>query len=79
MGRMTHLSSEAIAASLNAAQREIVLDGPASFTEADAIPDGLFEEDCAWDPETGDESYFWTATELGREVRDLIEVQEQDR
>lgn len=71
--------SEAIAASLTEAQRQIVLLGPASFTEADAIPEDLFEEDLVWDRETGDERYLWTATELGRRVRDVLEGQEQDR
>jgi hypothetical protein len=79
MGQMILSSPEAIAASLTAAQREIVMDGPTSFSEADAIPEGLFEEDHVWDRETGDESYFWTATDLGRRVRDLIEAQQQDR
>ena len=75
VGRMIPTSPEAIAASLTAAQREIVLNGPMSFSEADAIPEDLFEEDLVWDRETGDENYFWRATELGRGVRDLLEAQ----
>ncbi len=70
-------SPEAIAASLTAAQRQIVLDGPTSFTEADAIPEYLFEEDLDWDRETGDEHFHWSETVLGRQVRDLLEAQEQ--
>jgi len=77
-GGMIAISPEAIAASLNAEQREIVLNGPNSFSEADAIPEGLFEEDLVYDRETGKETYFWTPTELGRSVRDLLEVLEQD-
>ena len=76
---MIPTSPDAIAASLTAAQREIVLYGPTSFSEADAIPEDLFEEDLVWDSETGDENYFWTVTELGRGVRNLLEAQEQDR
>jgi hypothetical protein len=79
VGWMMPPSPEAITASLTAAQRQIVLDGPISFSEADAIPEDLFEEDLVWDRETGEESYFWTVTELGRAVRNLLEAQEQDR
>jgi len=75
---MIAISPEAIIASLDAAQREIVLNGPNSFSEGDAIPEGLFEEDLVYDRETGEEIYFWTLTELGRGVRDLLEVLEQD-
>jgi hypothetical protein len=74
---MGHLPPEAIAASLTDLQRDIVLSGPASFAEADAIPDGLFDEDFDWDRETGDETYHWTETALGREVRALLEAREQ--
>jgi len=74
---MTPSSPEAIAASLTEAQRQIVLDGPTSFAEADAIPEDLFEEDLEWDRETGDEHFHWSETELGRQVRDLLEAQEQ--
>jgi len=71
------ISSEAMAASLNAEQREIVLYGPISFAEADAIPEDLYDEDLTVE-EGGDEVFFWTATELGRNVRDLLEVLQQD-
>jgi hypothetical protein len=47
-------------------QREIVLYGPTSFAEADAIPKNLFEEDLNWDRETGDEKFYWAETDLGR-------------
>jgi len=56
-----------------------VLHGPTSFSEADAIPEGLFEEDIDWDRETGDEHFHWSATALGRTVRDLIEAQEAEQ
>jgi hypothetical protein len=74
---MTAISPEAIAASLNAEQREIVLYGPTSFAEADAIPEDLYDEDLTVE-EGGDEVFFWTATELGRNVRDLLESLQQD-
>lgn len=72
---MTACSPDAIAASLTAVQRQIVLDGPTSFTEADALPEGLFEEDLDWDRATGDEHFRWSETLLGRQVRDLLERQ----
>jgi hypothetical protein len=76
-GGMIAISPEAIAASLNAEQREIVLYGPTSFAEADAIPEDLYDEDLTVE-EGGDEVFFWTATELGRNVRHLLEVLQQD-
>lgn len=76
---MIPISAHTIAANLTPVQRGIVLDGPTSFAQADAIPEGLFEGDLVWDRDTGDESYFWTVTELGLQVRRLIEEQEQDR
>lgn len=69
---MESQSPEAIAASLNVAQRAIVLTGPTSFAEADALPKGLFEEDMSWCRETGDERFFWEETERGRQVRALL-------
>jgi hypothetical protein len=72
---MSLSSPEAIVASLTDAQRDIVRYGPTSFAEADAIPEDLYDEDLVWDRETGDEDYFWTPTELGRQVRDLLEAQ----
>lgn len=71
---MIRSSSEAIAASLSEAQREIVLYGPSSFAEADAIPEDLYDEDLTVE-EDCDEVFFWTATELGRQVRALLEAQ----
>jgi len=65
-------SPEAIAASLNEAQRNIVLRGPTSFAEADAIPKELFDEDLTWDRETGDETFFGEETELGHQVREVL-------
>jgi len=62
-----------IAASLTPEQREIVLRGPQSFAEADAIPEDLFEYDLSWDRESGDEEHFWTPTALGHQVRALLE------
>jgi hypothetical protein len=71
---MSRLSPQAIAASLNEEQRDIVLCGPTSFAEADTIPEDLYDEDLTVE-EGGEEIFFWTATELGREVRELIEAQ----
>jgi len=62
-----------IAASPSQAQRDIILYGPERFEEADAIPEGLFETDVIWDRETGDERIFWEVTDLGRQVRDLLD------
>jgi len=62
-----------IVARLSVEQQDIILSGPDSFREADAIPEGLFEHDVVYDPEEGDESHIWIATDLGRQVRDLIE------
>lgn len=76
---MTHSSPEAIVASLTGKQRSIVVDGPTSFAEADALPEGLFDEDLVWDRETGDETFFWRETELGHAVRELLSVQDPDR
>jgi|GEM_PF-2954593 len=76
---MTSMSPNAVLADLNEMQRQIVLHGPTSFSEADAVPEGLFEEDLDWDRETGDEHVHWSATELGRAVRDLIEDLEAGR
>jgi len=70
-------SPEAIVASLTDVQRQIVSCGPTSFAEADAIPEGLFDEDLDWDRETGEERFHWSVTDLGRRVRDVIEAQEQ--
>jgi len=72
-------SAEAIAASLSDAQREIILVGPDSFAEADAIPEDLFDYDLSWDPETGDEEHFWEPTELGRKVRELVQAEVRSR
>lgn len=69
---MDSRSPENIAAGLTPAQRALVLSGPSSFHEADALPQGLFEEDCHWDRETGDEWYIWEATELGEAVRAVV-------
>lgn len=66
-------SPEAILAILSETQREILASGPSSFAEADALPEGLFEEESGWDRETGDEWFVWEATDLGREVRALAE------
>lgn len=71
-GSMVDHSPEAIAARLDDAQRDVVLSGPASFGEADSLPEGLFEHDLSWDRETGDETHFWVETELGRQVRDVL-------
>jgi len=76
---MTHSSPEAIVASLTDLQRTIVVDGPTSFAEADALPEGLFDEDLVWDRETGDETFFWQETELGRGVRELLSTQDLGR
>ena len=65
-------TAEAIVTRIDAAQRELVLDGPDSFAEADSLPDGLFEHDLSWDRESGEESHFWEATELGQAVRELL-------
>lgn len=62
-------SPAALAARLNATQRDLVLHGPTSFAEADLLPEGLFEHDLSWDRETGDESHFWVETDFGRAVR----------
>lgn len=70
---MTSRSPEAILASLSAAQREILASGSASIAEADALPEGLFEEDCNWGRETGDEWFVWEPTDPGRGVRALAE------
>jgi len=70
------LDPHEIVAGLNAAQRDIVLSGPTSFAEADALPEGLFEGDLSWDRETGDESYSWVETELGQKVRDILRARE---
>jgi len=70
---MTASSPDAIAARLTAVQRQIVLDGPTNFTQADALPEGLFEEDLDWDRGTGDEHFRWSETFLCRQVRDLLE------
>jgi hypothetical protein len=74
---MTRLSPDAVLASLSEMQRQIVPRGPTSFAEADALPEGLFEEDVDWNPETGDEHFHWSATALGCAVRDLLEAQER--
>lgn len=70
---MDSRSPEKIAAGLTPAQRALLMSGPSSFNEADALPQGLFEEDCHWDRETGDEWFTWEATELGRAVMALVE------
>ena len=70
---MENPTPASIVASLSPAQRDIILCGPERFEEADAIPDGLFEMDLIWDRETGDESFFWELTDLGRQVRDLLD------
>jgi hypothetical protein len=75
---MIRPSPEAIAASLNETQREIVLYGPSSFAEADAIPEDLYDEDLTVQ-EDGDEVFFWTATELGRRVREVLEAKDQSQ
>jgi len=56
---------EAIVAHLDATQRSLVLQVPTSFAEADLLPEGLFEHELSWDRDTGDESHFWTETDLG--------------
>jgi hypothetical protein len=69
---MSPPSPAAIAASLDDAQRDVVLAGPTSFAEADSIPEDLFDYDLDWNPKTGDETHYWVETELGRKVRELL-------
>jgi len=64
--------AEEIVNSLTAEQRDIVLYGPESFAQADAIPGNLFDEDLDWDGGTGEETHYWTPTALGREVQALL-------
>lgn len=71
---MIDLTPEEIVARLSVLQQDIILSGPDSFRDADAIPEGLFEHDVVYDPGEGDESHIWTATDLGRQVRDLIDA-----
>ena len=73
---MSDPAPAAIAACLDATQRDLVLVGPSSFAEADLLPEGLFEYDLSWDRETGEESHFWVVTDLGRAVRDCLRSEE---
>lgn len=69
---MTELSPDAIAARLVGAQRRIVLSGPISVSEADSLPEGLFDYDLSKNGKTGDETHFWQETDLGRKVRETL-------
>lgn len=64
-----------IAAQLDPAQRDIILSGPISFSEADELPEGLFDYDLSRDRGTGEETHLWTETDLGRQVREVLLAQ----
>jgi hypothetical protein len=68
---MPNPSAEAILAGLTAAQRDILVAGPANFDEAEALPEGLFAVDEIWDVDSGEEWLVWEPTELGEAVRAL--------
>jgi len=69
---MPEPSAKVIAAGLTPRQRDIVLSAPENWTEADALPDGLFDYDETYDSETAAESGFWCPTELGHQVRAIV-------
>jgi hypothetical protein len=74
---MNDPTPQAIASGLSPKQRDIISSGPENFSEADAIPEGLFEHDLTYDRDEGDETHVWIATDLGRQVRQLIDAEEQ--
>jgi hypothetical protein len=74
---MSDPSPHEIASSLTPGQREIVILGPKNWDEADALPEGLFDYDETYDPDTAEESCFWSPTDLGKLVYDIV-VAEDD-
>ncbi len=64
-----------IVARPSARQRDIIAARPGRFSDADAIPDDLFDRDFRGDGDSGDETHIWILTDLGRDVRDLIEAE----
>ena len=73
---MSDPSAEEIARGLTPRQREIVLSTPENWAEADALPDDLFDYDETYDSETAEETRFWSPTELGKQVRDIVSHEE---
>lgn len=72
---MDEPSAEEIAARLTPEQGVIVLGTPESWREADALPDGLFDFDETYDPETAAETRFWVPTELGKQVQEIARAE----